>query len=200
MIICSLQPSKIEVGKKTAVSLILLNQSSRDCISLTATIKFPYEVGFLSGSRQFKINKLKVNQQQSIVFNLMGETLGSYQISFLSFRYRDGFGNIQSLTNAKLEVEVIAKRPSLPKVEEAEPTPDNSLQQILLAEMPFCFSMEELRTLSFNLNIIYEEVGGTKRTPFVRNLIEYCERRGKLDELKVAVIKERSHLKDKLLP
>ncbi|KAA3657619.1 MAG: hypothetical protein DWQ04_27525 [Chloroflexi bacterium] len=203
MISCSLSPDEIVVGEVTAVSLILHNQSNRDCISLSARVKFPREVGFLTGKRQFKIDVLEANQHKTIPFKLKGKVFGSYLVGFHSFRYRDGYGDIQSLADTKLNVKVFADGASPKKIDEVDSVSKYSphkIRKILLAEMPSRFSIEELRTLCSILDIKHEEVGGAELTPFVRNLIDYCARHEKLESLVEVVLEERPFLKNKLLP
>lgn len=45
------------------------------------------------------------------------------------------------------------------------------------------FSLEELKTLSFRLNIDHEQIGAAGKEEFARELILYCERRGLPAEL-----------------
>lgn len=53
----------------------------------------------------------------------------------------------------------------------------------LLEKLSGHFSLEELRTLSFRLNIDYDQVGGAGKEQYARELILYCERRGLMGEL-----------------
>ena len=45
------------------------------------------------------------------------------------------------------------------------------------------FSLEELRTLSFDLGIDFDEIGGETKSAKVREFISYAERHGRLDDL-----------------
>ena len=45
------------------------------------------------------------------------------------------------------------------------------------------FSLEELRTLSFDLGIDFDEIGGETKSAKVREFIRYAERQGRLDDL-----------------
>lgn len=45
------------------------------------------------------------------------------------------------------------------------------------------YNMEELRTLSFDIGLVHEEIPGDTLSQYARELIAYCERRGMLREL-----------------
>ena len=47
----------------------------------------------------------------------------------------------------------------------------------LLQKLSSGFSLEELKTLSFQLNIDYDQIGAGNKDQFARELILYCERR-----------------------
>lgn len=53
----------------------------------------------------------------------------------------------------------------------------------LLEKLTSHFSLEELKTLSFRLNVDYDQVGATSKEQFTRELILFCERRGLMTEL-----------------
>lgn len=53
----------------------------------------------------------------------------------------------------------------------------------LREEITAHFNSEELRTLCFDMNIDYENLGGEGKAGKVRELIAYCERHGRIDEL-----------------
>lgn len=53
----------------------------------------------------------------------------------------------------------------------------------LLEKLGSHFSLEELKTLSFRLNVDYDQVGAASKEQFARELILYCERLGLMAEL-----------------
>ena len=55
--------------------------------------------------------------------------------------------------------------------------------QKLFEELVAQYDLENLRTLSYLLDIPPDEIGLTKKTPFVRDLIDHCQRHGKYDQL-----------------
>lgn len=72
-----------------------------------------------------------------------------------------------------------------PAVGDAFTPPSVALQHrnALLEKLSGHFSLEELKTLSFRLNIDYDQVGANSKEQFARELILYCERRGLMTEL-----------------
>ena len=45
------------------------------------------------------------------------------------------------------------------------------------------YNMEELRTLSFDIGLLHEEIAGDTLSEYAMELLAYCERRGLLREL-----------------
>lgn len=56
------------------------------------------------------------------------------------------------------------------------------------------FDMAELKDLAFDLSIDYENIPGTTKSSTARELILYCQRRGRLNELVVGIQHRRPHL------
>lgn len=71
--------------------------------------------------------------------------------------------------------------------------PDNTNRSELKKLLKKHFTLEELKTLCFDLEIPYEDLPGTTRDAKSRELITYCERNGRLPSLKEAVQKKSSH-------
>lgn len=57
-----------------------------------------------------------------------------------------------------------------------------------------CFNDSELRDLCFTLHIDYEQLGGQNKADKVRELIAYCERHSRADELAQTCFSLRPHL------
>lgn len=53
------------------------------------------------------------------------------------------------------------------------------------------FNLSELKTLCFNLDVAYEDLGGSGKSGKVRELIQYLERRNRLADLEAAVRAQR---------
>jgi hypothetical protein len=53
------------------------------------------------------------------------------------------------------------------------------------------FNDSELRTLCFNLEVPYEDLSGSGKEDKVRELIEYCQRRGQYNKLVAACTEAR---------
>jgi len=70
------------------------------------------------------------------------------------------------------------------------PNDPQRLRSILVSN----FSDAELRELAYTLEIDYEDLGGDTKGRRVIELIGYCQRRGRLDELEKAVMVARPHL------
>ena len=71
----------------------------------------------------------------------------------------------------------------------------SGLQNIHLIEMMVeCFSIEELKTLCFKLDLEYENVSVGGREEYARELILYCKRIDRFDDLIDLCEKERPHL------
>ena len=70
------------------------------------------------------------------------------------------------------------------------------------------FSEDELRTLCFEMGIDYDSLPGQGKSAKARDLVEYCDRRGRVDELLDRCHRERpggnwpthGHLSWKILP
>jgi hypothetical protein len=56
------------------------------------------------------------------------------------------------------------------------------------------FDMAELKDLAFDLSIDYENIPGTTKSSTARELILYCQRRGRLNELVAGIQHRRPHL------
>ena len=54
------------------------------------------------------------------------------------------------------------------------------------------FNLDELRSLCFDLNISYENLAGDTRPAKARELVAYCERHGRTDDLVAALRQQRS--------
>ncbi len=65
---------------------------------------------------------------------------------------------------------------------------------VLRERLVALFSLEELRTLAFDLGIDHEEVGGEGKGSMARELIGYAQRRGRLDELQRRAAALRPHV------
>ncbi len=57
------------------------------------------------------------------------------------------------------------------------------------------FNSSELTDLAWDMNIDYEEIAGETKSAKARNLITYCQRRGRLDQLIAVVQSRRSFIK-----
>ena len=55
------------------------------------------------------------------------------------------------------------------------------------------FSLEEMRTLCFEMNITFEVLNGETRIEKALELVEYCQRRGLLDALILKCQEHRPH-------
>jgi len=49
-----------------------------------------------------------------------------------------------------------------------------------LRRLVTCYNMDELRTLAFDIGLQHEQIGGDTLSAYAMELLEYCERRGKL--------------------
>ena len=63
----------------------------------------------------------------------------------------------------------------------------------LLKNLTGRFSKEELKILSFQLGVDWDELAGTAKTAKAQELIAHLDRRGRLDELVAAAAKARPH-------
>ena len=52
-----------------------------------------------------------------------------------------------------------------------------------LQKLVECYSMEELRTLAFDIGLQHEQIAGDTPNVYAMELLEYCERRGMLQYL-----------------
>lgn len=85
-------------------------------------------------------------------------------------------------TNPDSELKTVATR------EQIEPMTPRELRQILVDH----FNLDELRQLCFDLYINYEELpGGDTLSPKAQSLVEYCQRHGKMAELKEQISQAR---------
>ncbi|MCA9973585.1 MAG: hypothetical protein KC425_25405, partial [Anaerolineales bacterium] len=64
----------------------------------------------------------------------------------------------------------------------------------LLQQLEATFNEQETRTLSFELGIDYDDLGGQGLKANLRELINYLNRRGRLEELVERVRRQRPHL------
>jgi hypothetical protein len=84
--------------------------------------------------------------------------------------------------------QAVAKTPARPNVPEPPATLDLAkLRQVLETK----FSSDELETLCSDLNIDYENIKGNSHKDKVRELVTYMQRRDNLDQLVLAVKRER---------
>lgn len=90
----------------------------------------------------------------------------------------------------------MAATPAGATVGDAFAPPSVALQNrnALLEKLVLYFSLEELKTLSFRLNIDYEQVGVVNKEQFAREIITFCERRGLVTELLRQCRAMRPHL------
>ena len=67
----------------------------------------------------------------------------------------------------------------------ATPSQTRDYRARLLGQMVGAFSLEEIKTLCFNLGFEYDNVSNAEKEPFARDLIAYCEKRDALESLLV---------------
>jgi bifunctional DNase/RNase len=72
--------------------------------------------------------------------------------------------------------------------------PDVQKRHLLRQKLGASFNLEELKHLSFDLNIDYENLPFTTKDLFIRELLLYCERAGRLPILMALVRQERPHI------
>lgn len=104
-------------------------------------------------------------------------------------------GEVVALTPAILAImtpvitfvaqEMAPATPAGATVGDAFTLPSVALQNrnALLEKLNSHFSLEELKTLSFRLNIDHEQIGVANKEQFARDLILFCERRGMMTDL-----------------
>ncbi|MFO7539878.1 MAG: hypothetical protein R6X32_17710 [Chloroflexota bacterium] len=74
------------------------------------------------------------------------------------------------------------------------PADQRTQLQQLRQQIMHSFDESELRTLGFDLGIRYDDLEGDIRQDKVRELLLYCLRHGRLDELVTALVAARPHL------
>ncbi len=75
----------------------------------------------------------------------------------------------------------------------------SGIRNPLLEAIQRAFSLEELNTLCFDLQVPYDDLPGTGQEAKARELILYLQRRDRLSDLVAAVIQRRPHLAAELL-
>lgn len=68
------------------------------------------------------------------------------------------------------------------------------IRTVLAEKLTSCFNVEELKTLCFHLCVRYDELGGDTQPVRVIELIGYCERRGRIQELIERARQDRPHI------
>jgi hypothetical protein len=96
---------------------------------------------------------------------------------------RDGLGHDPDWDALIAEIETGPKA----KPVSAAPPSEQTIRDVLLAK----FSLDELRTLAFDLKIDADEIPGVTKSEFARELVNYCARRDLLAALVSAIRKQR---------
>ncbi|MDA0244704.1 MAG: SUMF1/EgtB/PvdO family nonheme iron enzyme [Chloroflexi bacterium] len=146
----------------------------------------------------------RATAEARIAVSLAFERTVEWGIPVLSMRSADGvlFGQVQAHRPTPPTQAVEEKpAPPLPALELALPSPQphpefeqltqdaqtpRRLYELLVAR----FSMSELKTLAFGLSINYENIGHKTLSEFALELVQYCQRRGRLGELMAQIQQE----------
>ena len=97
--------------------------------------------------------------------------------------------NIDKLEGG-LTITKTSKSQNPEKYESSGNTSSSGRYSLLLENLVRYFSINDLRTISFELGLDYENLKGDTKQVLARELISYCEHRGQIPDL-VAVCKEQ---------
>ena len=92
-------------------------------------------------------------------------------------------GNVQAGENLERESErLVGEKESFKETVSGRGEAELDVRQ-LYKRIADQFNLEELRELTFTLNIEFEDLGGTTKSAIARELVQYMDRRGRLNEL-----------------
>lgn len=99
-----------------------------------------------------------------------------------------------AVTDSQITVGPAASKPAgQPTAKNGVSPPTAEREELILLRRTLSelFDQEELRDLAFDLAIDYDSLPGTAKKDKARELVAYCWRHGRLDELKRAILLHR---------
>ena len=115
MIKISVSPDRIQAGDDADLEIILTNQNPGQCLNVIFAFRLPTEIKLRHGRSRITADRLAAGESYASTLRVRAESPGRYQLTSLSFSYRDHAGQSHTEDGYAVGITVEPRREPLPE-------------------------------------------------------------------------------------
>lgn len=190
MIQVVIEPKEIELNIAIGLSFIIKNVGDDDCVNLSFAFHPPEDIVVFRGLQKCEIGLLKLGEEHHHKVKIRATRIGEQSITIteLSYISRQGHKNAGGFYIPLLVREIAATTDDLQSTQlgvngNKDEVGQKKITQALFFAISHRFNIEELKTLCFSLGVDFDDIVGEGKAGKIRELVLYCQRHDKLEEL-----------------